>query len=345
VAGVVRDSLGVAVRRAEVLIDSASVGVFTNDDGFYRLDSVALGRVSVVARRMGFRPSARSVVTRAGTVTQLDFALMPVAQRLSAVVVAEKSEPYDARLEGFNARKDDKVGYFIERDKLDRGSSHLTEILRTVPGVRMVRTGRGGSFHSIRIRGADCPPMVFLDGFPATSGEFDLDTVDPQTLEGVEVYATMTLVPGVFQSPGQRDRCGVVALWSRPAPGRVARTESRATEAVDLSRLVAAEQVFTAEEVDSAAHLMEGEGVPVYPDSLWRLGVGGSAVVEFVVSASGEVEMATFGIISATHEAFVSAAREAMSRAAFVPAVAGGRRVRQVVQMPFEFRIPTPPTP
>lgn len=345
VAGVVRDSLGVAVRRAEVMLDSASTGVYTGDDGSYRLDGVPVGRLSIVARRMGFRPSVRSVVTREGSVTQLDFTLMSVTQRLSAVVVAEKSEPYDARLSGFNARKNRRIGYFIQRDELDRGSTHLTDILRTVPGVRSLRAGRGGTFHQIRIRGADCPPLVFLDGFPATSGEFDLDSVDPQTLEGVEIYATMTTVPAALHAPGHMDRCGVIALWSRPAPERIRRVAERTAEAVDLSRLVAAEQVFTAAEVDSVAHLMEGEGVPQYPDSLWRLGVSGSALVEFVVSASGEVEMATFGIISATHEAFVGAARQAMASAAFAPAVAGGHRVRQVVQMPFEFRIPGPPTP
>jgi hypothetical protein len=49
------------------------------------------------------------------------------------------------------------------------------------------------------------------------------------------------------------------------------------------------------------------------------------------------VETETFGIVSTTHPQLTEAVRQAVLDSRFHPAVLGGRRVRQVVQQPFEF--------
>jgi TonB family protein len=54
------------------------------------------------------------------------------------------------------------------------------------------------------------------------------------------------------------------------------------------------------------------------------------------------VEPATIQIDSATAPAFGEAVRQALRKAMFEPARLDGRRVRQVVEMPFDFKPPAP---
>ena len=78
---------------------------------------------------------------------------------------------------------------------------------------------------------------------------------------------------------------------------------------------------------------------PRYPEMLRAQGVGGRAVVRFVVDTLGRVEPGSVELVSATHPAFGEAALRAVPSFRFRPAEAGGRRVRQLVQLPFEFVI------
>jgi TonB family protein len=340
VAGFVRDSAGLTIRGAEVSIDGTAMRATTSELGQYRIEGLPSGTHVLTARRLGFRPGTARVTAEDGVTMQADFTLTAVAQRLAPVVVAEKREPYDARLAGFNARKTRKVGTIITREAIDQSTNTtITQMLRRVPSVR-IGAVRNGPSNAVRLRGANCPPLVFVDGFPATAGEFDLDGIDIGTLEGIEIYPSATSVPSEFVSPRNLDRCGVIALWSRPAPARRPKPGAPSPPPVDLARLIASEQVYSAEEVDTLARPMDGAIRPTYPDSLWRAGVGGRVVAEFVVSAEGEVEAPTIGIVSSTHALFSAAVREALASAVFTPAWAGGRRVRQAVQLPIEFQPP-----
>jgi len=82
-----------------------------------------------------------------------------------------------------------------------------------------------------------------------------------------------------------------------------------------------------------------GQVRPRYPDALREAGVNGRVVLRFVVDTVGRVEPATVETVSATDPRFGEAARRAIGGLRFRPAEAGGRRVRQLVELPFEFRI------
>jgi protein TonB len=51
------------------------------------------------------------------------------------------------------------------------------------------------------------------------------------------------------------------------------------------------------------------------------------------------VERGTVRVVDATHPAFGEAARAAVAAMRFRPAEVGGRPVRQLVELPFEFRL------
>jgi protein TonB len=95
--------------------------------------------------------------------------------------------------------------------------------------------------------------------------------------------------------------------------------------------------VLTAALVDEPAVADPRNRPPRYPEPLRAAGLGGRAVARFVVDTAGRVEPATVAIVSADHPLLAGAVREALARARFRPARAGGVRVRQLVEQPFAF--------
>src|SRR5215207_10862766 len=91
--------------------------------------------------------------------------------------------------------------------------------------------------------------------------------------------------------------------------------------------------------VDKPAILAPGNAQPRYPESLRRASVAGLVVTEFVVDTAGRAEMATLRFVRSDHELFASAVRAALPRMRFVPAEARGRKVRQLVRVPFAFEL------
>jgi TonB family protein len=91
-------------------------------------------------------------------------------------------------------------------------------------------------------------------------------------------------------------------------------------------------EVYTADQVDTAARLSGAEGLaPLYPDSLHAAGVLGAAEVEFVLDAAGRVRPETVGVVWATHPAFGEAVRRAVVAREWAPARRNGMPVPQRV--------------
>ena len=92
-------------------------------------------------------------------------------------------------------------------------------------------------------------------------------------------------------------------------------------------------------QVDKPAAALPGTAQPAYPTMLTASGVEGQALVQFVVDTLGRAEPASFKVLSASHDAFGLAVRAALPRMRFLPAEAGGRKVRMLVQQQFAFAI------
>jgi TonB family protein len=339
VAGIVVDSTGSPVVGAHITVEGTELYTTTDGAGRFRLNDVAIGRVELVVRRIGFRAASLPLELAATGATQLMVTLFMVPEVLDPVEVTGRREAYDARLAGFELRAAQrKTGHFITRERIERtNSKRLSDLLRQVPSVRIsMARGLGTMAY---IRGANCPPLVFVDGSPANAGPFDLDLIDLASVEGIEVYGGFSAPPEF--SHARADRCGVIAIWSRPFRPRE-RPPEPAERASLISALVELEHVYGPEAVDSIASPIEGSIRTAYPEKLFKAGVGGSATVRFIVDTTGLVEMPTLEV-TATHDLFAQAARDALSDARFSPAILEGRKVRQVVALPFRFSPPATP--
>lgn len=78
---------------------------------------------------------------------------------------------------------------------------------------------------------------------------------------------------------------------------------------------------------------------PRYPTALQSAAIEGDVRAQFVVDTLGRVEEGSVRILEATHDLFARAVRDALARARFTPAEARGRKVRQLAEQTFTFRI------
>ena len=97
--------------------------------------------------------------------------------------------------------------------------------------------------------------------------------------------------------------------------------------------------LFLAAQVEKQVFLEPGSKPPRYPETLRAAGVEGRVVASFVVSDRGVVEEGSITILHSDNPLFEDAVKSALGRMRFVPAEIGGKKVRQLVQMPFLFTL------
>ena len=114
--------------------------------------------------------------------------------------------------------------------------------------------------------------------------------------------------------------------------------DQRTPLSIPLVRVVSPSAYFEFQ-VEKPAVMRPGNPAPTYPTHLREGNVEGEVLAQFVVDQAGRAEMRTFKILKTTHNDFSQSAREAVSRMHFYPAELGGCKVRQVVQLPFGFKL------
>jgi len=82
-----------------------------------------------------------------------------------------------------------------------------------------------------------------------------------------------------------------------------------------------------------------GGGGPRYPDMLRSANVEGEVLAQFVVDTTGRAEMNSFKVLKSSHDLFTNAVKAYLQSAKFYPAEIGGRKVKQLVQQPYNFAL------
>jgi TonB family protein len=335
---VVRDSGGALLRGASVSVIGTALRAMSDTAGRFRLAGVPLGVGALQVRRLGYRAVSVPITVEPGVTPSIAVTLARLPRELKPVLVEASRQPGARYLQGFYERRAKGHGYFVTRDQLSvRQWTDMTDVLRSlVPAVRI--TSSRMARNAVRLRGSRCAPLVWLDGAPAMAGEFDLDVISPETVSGIEIYPGPATVPVEFRSTRGLEACGVIVVWSRMDPPEPREKRRRAQTTKGDSAVVV--QVYNAEEVDSTARVdSTGMSPPSYPDSLFAFQVSGEVVAQFVVDTTGRVLLETFTAVSSTHPGFTESVRRSLRHTKFQPAVLGGRRVRQVMVLPYRFVI------
>ena len=92
-------------------------------------------------------------------------------------------------------------------------------------------------------------------------------------------------------------------------------------------------------QVEKTVAATPGNAPPRYPDMLRSANVEGEVLAQFVVDTTGRAEMNTFKVLKSSHDLFTNSVKSALANMKFYPAEVGGRKVKQLVQMPFVFSL------
>lgn len=101
------------------------------------------------------------------------------------------------------------------------------------------------------------------------------------------------------------------------------------------------DSVMTVLEVDSAAARYDDSAAPPYPPNLLERRIEGTVAIQYIVDTTGRADTSSVVILSATHEDFARSVKSTLPAMSFRPAVMSHRKVRQLVQQLFSFRIDT----
>lgn len=215
ISGQVRDSAGAPIRGALITIARLQLETRTDTLGAFGFSRVPSGQTSFLVRRMGFAPQTIEHLVSGSSIDSLKVTLTAQPLQLAPIVVSERDLRRKFFIEEFHKRRERGNGHFITREEiLSRNTSRLSDVVRNVPGVHIMRTrgGNGVRFVSAATLRLNCAPMIWLDGQRAPGME--IDEITSSDVEGIELYSGPSQTPLRF-SQNQQSTCGTIVIWTR----------------------------------------------------------------------------------------------------------------------------------
>jgi TonB family protein len=157
-----------------------------------------------------------------------------------------------------------------------------------------------------------------------------------------ETVRYIALTNGPAQGPGPAAIDPRRPISDAPATREIGGTPDSATTSPPAAPAAgdqSKDSVFTEIEVDSAVVRSQLSAAPAYPLDLLAKHIEGTALVRYIVDTTGFADTVSFTVIRATDPGFVRAVRDALPYMRFSPAKIGAKKVRQLVEQPFTFKI------
>ena len=214
VSGRVLNKYGQPIVGARVELQNTGSATKTRANGEFSLDSLPSGTQTLEVRQLGFSPTEVAVELSTGTPQSVTVKMADYVPVLSEMRVTAQRER-GLNDVGFADRKKSGMGYYLDADAIKmRQTTQFSDMLRTVPGIRVQPGGNGTNIvTSSRDPTGGCVTF-YVDGAPwqqMTPG--DLDTyVRPEEVAALEVYNGST-TPAQFQQAGQSG-CTTVVIWT-----------------------------------------------------------------------------------------------------------------------------------
>lgn len=226
--------------------DQVVVNAQVDSTGAFRIRAWQPGKYLLRTTAVGYETVSSELMELAtGDLLELTIRIAPDAIPLEAIVVKQRARANLAEiaLAGYYDRRDVGqrlgLGRFFDRGAIARRGKRLTDVLATVPGVRVLRVAnctvplismagnnasrltdpevdnlvRPGGDSGCNVANV-CRANVYIDGVQQSfdSGVSIDHTVPLDWIEAIEVYRRPSEIPAEFLG---RATCGVVAVWTR----------------------------------------------------------------------------------------------------------------------------------
>ncbi len=183
-------------------------------------------------RRLGYRPITTTLEVPARDTLNVHVVMSAAPAALDTVSVTARSMA--SRISAFEARRlRNSGGHFITREQIDsQRPIETVDLLRSMPGFRVVRPSNGGDPLIESTRGktspgalgmlgtelqgsVPCHPRIGVDG-TVYGVDFPIDDIEPSTIYGIEIYdGAATLPPEYITGVAVGGSCGLIMIWTR----------------------------------------------------------------------------------------------------------------------------------
>jgi hypothetical protein len=206
------------VAGAQVMVDDSVVGE-TDTTGAFAANAIpiAWGANTVLVRRVGYAPLLRMFwVGEPKARRSLTAVLQRQAFNLPEVIVEGRGVTLVyGRMREFWRRRSRGWGRFFTREDIERRHPvQLSDMLRMIPGIAVIRTESTTHVRSTRSSAGwaqGCELRIWIDGMQLSDADIDR-MVSPEGVEAIEVYQgpeTPVELGGALNS------CGSVVIWTR----------------------------------------------------------------------------------------------------------------------------------
>jgi hypothetical protein len=221
---VVEDPSGHTLADVEVRLFTTAgrvvASAVTDSAGTFRLQAPRFGEFRLQARMLGMADVATDPFTVQAGAMEVVLRMAAEAVPLEPLTVAARGREADLGfLTGYYQRMEWNsragIGRFITRDAIDaRNPVNVSDMLREIPRVQVLRGRGGGSYVAMRNARGECTPALYVDGMRANRRDraFIDEFVRPGDVEGVEVYVGLAQLPGEYHD---ENHCGVLLVWTR----------------------------------------------------------------------------------------------------------------------------------
>ena len=217
VSGVVQLEGSTSNAGTRVELTGTDIVAMTNEKGEFAMQNLPSGTGLLLARHLGFSAETVPVELSSREPQRVALKLSKFVAMMDPVLVtARRTRALDAV--GFNKRQRSGFGHYIGPEQLERMHAiQLTDILRRVPGLRVISSAGGEVVESSRgptsLNGGECV-QYWVDDAPWTSftpGDVNM-FVNGGEVAAVEVYQGAGVPPQYQRS---LSNCTTIIIWTR----------------------------------------------------------------------------------------------------------------------------------
>jgi hypothetical protein len=204
---------GVPGPGSRVELVGTEIIALTNAKGEFTLRNLPSGSRILLARHLGYAAQMQPVGLSSHEQPHVTIKLPKYVAVMDPVLVTARRTAALDKV-GFGTRRKSAPGYFIGPERLEKMHPlYITDVLRMVPGLRVVPGPYGETVTSTRDNGDGCV-QYYVDEMPFTEmqpGDVR-DFVNADEVVAVEVYQSGNAPPQFTRALGN---CTTIVLWTR----------------------------------------------------------------------------------------------------------------------------------
>lgn len=181
--GYVKDEKNNPVKDAYIILENSIYKAISNDEGYYNLPNLPVGKYLLKVSSIGFAPYMRNIEI-SNTSENLNIVLVNNEESLNDVTVIGMTEAEKTNRQAYNVTA-------IDAKKLYNTTLDIADALDRTAGVRVRESGGLGSNMNFSINGFSGRQVkIFLDGMPMDNfgPSFQLNNIPVNIADRIEVY-------------------------------------------------------------------------------------------------------------------------------------------------------------